>query len=187
MDATHLSRIYKEIEIMKVTNHKNIIKLYQVMESNNMLYLVCEYATNGELYEYILRNGAMNEKLACEKFHQIVNAVDYCHKKNIVHRDLKVKLNLKNKTVSKSNFYFFKSENLLLDSNLNIKLADFGFANYYDMINPLKTFCGSAPYAAPEVFCGQKYFGPEIDVWSLGVILYVLVTGKLNFNYLIEI
>lgn len=65
---------------------------------------------------------------------------------------------------------------------MNIKLADFGFANYYDMINPLKTFCGSAPYAAPEVFCGQKYFGPEIDVWSLGVILYVLVTGTLPFN-----
>ena len=65
---------------------------------------------------------------------------------------------------------------------MNIKLADFGFANYYDMINPLKTFCGSAPYAAPEVFCGQKYYGPEIDVWSLGVILYVLVTGTLPFN-----
>ena len=76
---------------MKDANHKNIIKLYQVMESNSMLYLVCEYATNGELYEYILRNGAMNEKAACEKFFQIVNAVDYCHKKNIVHRDLKVK------------------------------------------------------------------------------------------------
>jgi serine/threonine protein kinase len=71
---------------------------------------------------------------------------------------------------------------LLLDKNMNIKLADFGFANYYDMINPLKTFCGSAPYAAPEVFCGQKYYGPEIDVWSLGVILFVLVTGTLPFN-----
>ncbi len=65
---------------------------------------------------------------------------------------------------------------------MNIKIADFGFANYYDRINPLKTFCGSAPYAAPEVFRGQKYFGPEIDLWSMGIILYALVTGSLPFN-----
>lgn len=81
-------------------------------------------------------------------------------------------------------FFFinFKSENLLLDADMNIKLADFGFANYYDMVNPLQTFCGSPPYAAPEVFSGQQYYGPEIDIWSLGVILFVLVTGTLPFN-----
>ncbi len=105
----------------------------------------------------------MNEKMACKKFCQILSAIEYCHHRNIVHRDL-------------------KSENLLLDVNMNIKLADFGFSNYFDLINPMKTFCGSAPYAAPEVFCGKKYYGPEVDIWSLGVILYVLITATLPFD-----
>lgn len=105
----------------------------------------------------------MTEKVACEKFCQIISAVEYCHLKNIVHRDLKI-------------------ENLLLDANMNVKLVDFGFANYFDLKNPLNTFCGSPPYAAPEIFVGKKYYGPEIDIWSLGVILYVLVSGSLPFD-----
>ena len=133
------------------------------MESKSMLYLVCEYAPNGELFDYIQKHGAMSEKMACEKFCQIVSAVEYCHTRNIVHRDL-------------------KSENLLFDAKMNVKLVDFGFANHFDLINPLKTFCGSPPYAAPELFCGKKYYGPEVDIWSLGVILYVLVTGTLPFD-----
>lgn len=133
------------------------------MESKSMLYLVCEYASNGEIFEYIQKYGAMSEKMACEKFCQVVSAIEYCHAKNIVHRDL-------------------KTENLLFDVKMNVKLVDFGFANHYDLINPLKTFCGSPPYAAPELFCGKKYYGPEVDIWSLGVILYVLVTGTLPFE-----
>ncbi|RMZ93846.1 MAP microtubule affinity-regulating kinase -like protein [Brachionus plicatilis] len=105
----------------------------------------------------------MSEKVACEKFCQIISAVEYCHLKNIVHRDLKI-------------------ENLLLDVNMNVKLVDFGFANYFDLKSPLNTFCGSPPYAAPEIFIGKKYYGPEIDVWSLGVILYVLVSASLPFD-----
>lgn len=105
----------------------------------------------------------MSEKMACEKFCQIISAVEYCHSKNICHRDL-------------------KTENLLLDHKMNIKLVDFGFANYFDLTNPLKTFCGSPPYAAPEIFVGKKYYGPEIDIWSLGVILYVLVSASLPFD-----
>jgi serine/threonine protein kinase len=91
--------------------------------------------------DYILKNGAMSEKMACEKFSQIISAVEYCHNKNIVHRDL-------------------KSENLLLDHNMNIKLADFGFANYFDLVNPLKTFCGSPPYAGKhhKIFYFQVKF-----------------------------
>ncbi|XP_022237900.1 serine/threonine-protein kinase SIK2-like isoform X2 [Limulus polyphemus] len=113
--------------------------------------------------EFIARHGRMPEAVAQKKFSQIVSAVQYCHNQCIVHRDL-------------------KAENLLLDDNMNIKIADFGFSNYYSLDNLLTTWCGSPPYAAPEVFEGKKYVGPEIDVWSLGVVLYVMVCGTLPFD-----
>ena len=105
----------------------------------------------------------MSEALARKKFWQIVEAIDYCHNHNVVHRDLKV-------------------ENLLLDANMNIKIADFGLSNYYKANGHLTSWCGSPEYAAPEVLEGKKYCGPEIDVWSLGVVLYVLVCGALPFD-----
>ncbi|VDL63810.1 unnamed protein product [Hymenolepis diminuta] len=117
----------------------------------------------GELFEYLASNGRMREKDARIKFRQIVSAVQYCHQKNIVHRDL-------------------KAENLLLDADFNIKLADFGFSNTFRADKKLDTFCGSPPYAAPELFLGKKYIGPEVDVWSLGVILYTIVAGYLPFD-----
>lgn len=163
LNPSNLEKIYREVQIMKLLNHPHIIKLYQVMETKDMLYIVTEYAKNGEMFDHLTSNGRMSEVEARKKFWQILTAVDYCHRHHIVHRDL-------------------KTENLLLDANMNIKLADFGFGNFYIAGEPLSTWCGSPPYAAPEVFEGKEYEGPQLDIWSLGVVLYVLVCGSLPFD-----
>ncbi|XP_068930929.1 serine/threonine-protein kinase SIK1 [Petaurus breviceps papuanus] len=163
LDPSNLEKIYREVQIMKLLNHPHIIKLYQVMETKDMLYIVTEFAKNGEMFDYLTSNGHLSENEARKKFWQILSAVEYCHSHHIVHRDL-------------------KTENLLLDASMNIKLADFGFGNFYKSGEPLSTWCGSPPYAAPEVFEGREYEGPHLDIWSLGVVLYVLVCGSLPFD-----
>ncbi|XP_071006218.1 MAP/microtubule affinity-regulating kinase 3-like isoform X1 [Oncorhynchus clarkii lewisi] len=163
LNPTSLQKLFREVRIMKILNHPNIVKLFEVIETEKTLYLVMEYASGGEVFDYLVAHGRMKEKEARAKFRQIVSAVQYCHQKKIVHRDL-------------------KAENLLLDADMNIKIADFGFSNEFTMGSKLDTFCGSPPYAAPELFQGKKYDGPEVDVWSLGVILYTLVSGSLPFD-----
>ncbi|XP_029569166.1 MAP/microtubule affinity-regulating kinase 3 isoform X3 [Salmo trutta] len=163
LNPNSLQKLFREVRIMKILNHPNIVKLFEVIETERTLYLVMEYASGGEVFDYLVAHGRMKEKEARAKFRQIVSAVQYCHQKHIVHRDL-------------------KAENLLLDADMNIKIADFGFSNEFTMGNKLDTFCGSPPYAAPELFQGKKYDGPEVDVWSLGVILYTLVSGSLPFD-----
>lgn len=128
-------QLFREVRIMKMLDHPNIVKLFQVIETEKTLYLVMEYASGGEVFDYLVLHGRMKEKEARAKFRQIVSAVQYCHQKKIIHRDL-------------------KAENLLLDSEMNIKIADFGFSNEFTPGNKLDTFCGSPPYAAPELFQG---------------------------------
>jgi carbon catabolite-derepressing protein kinase len=135
---------------------------YTVITTPQEIIMVIEYA-GGELFDFLVSNGKVPEDSARRFFQQIICAVEYCHRHKIVHRDL-------------------KPENLLLDLNLNVKIADFGLSNIMTDGNFLKTSCGSPNYAAPEVIGGKLYAGPEVDVWSCGVILFVLLCGKLPFD-----
>lgn len=158
-----LTKINREIEILKKLRHPHIIRLYQVFESGNFIFLVTELCGKGELFDLIVDMKRLNENDAKRIFSEILSAVEHAHSNGIVHRDL-------------------KTENVLLDDYGNVKLADFGFGQYFSSDRMLNTWCGSPPYAAPEVFEGKEYEGPELDCWSLGCILYVLVCGKLPFD-----
>lgn len=155
-------RIKREIKLLKLLRHPHIIKLYEVNTTPTDIIMVIEYA-NRELFDFIANNGKMSEEMARKFFQSIIAAVDYCHEHKIVHRDL-------------------KPENLLLDSKDNLKIADFGLSNFMSDGNFLKTSCGSPNYAPPEVIGGKLYAGPEVDIWSCGVILYVMLCGKMPFD-----
>ncbi|KAK0522852.1 Protein kinase [Tilletia horrida] len=155
-------RVKREIQYLKLLRHPHIIKLYEVVTTPTDIIMVIEYA-GGELFEYIVERGRMSEDEARRFFQQIICAMEYCHRHKIVHRDL-------------------KPENLLLDEFLNVKIGDFGLSNIMTDGDFLKTSCGSPNYAAPEVISGKHYAGPEIDIWSCGVILYVMLCGKLPFD-----
>ncbi|KAI1738987.1 protein kinase SNF1 [Xylaria scruposa] len=157
-----VGRVEREIEYLQLLRHPHIIKLYSVIKTQNEIIMVLEYA-GGELFDYIVARGRLTEPFARRFFQQMVCAVEYCHRHKVVHRDL-------------------KPENLLLDDQLNVKIADFGLSNIMTDGNFLKTSCGSPNYAAPEVIGGKLYAGPEVDVWSCGVIMYVLLVGRLPFD-----
>ncbi|KAJ1966149.1 Protein kinase, partial [Dispira parvispora] len=160
--ADMVGRVKREIQYLQLLRHPHIIKLYEVIMTSTDCIMVMEYA-GGELFNYIVERGRMNENEARRFFQQIISAVDYCHRHKIVHRDL-------------------KPENLLLDKFDNVKIADFGLSNFMSDGEFLKTSCGSPNYAAPEVINGHFYSGAEVDVWSCGVILYVMLCGKLPFD-----
>lgn len=155
-------RVKREIQYLKLLRHPHIIKLYEVITTPNDIIMVIEYA-GGELFQYIVDRGRMPEHEARRFFQQVICAMEYCHRHKIVHRDL-------------------KPENLLLDEYLNVKIGDFGLSNIMTDGDFLKTSCGSPNYAAPEVISGRLYAGPEIDIWSCGVILYVMLCGRLPFD-----
>ncbi|TCD67958.1 hypothetical protein EIP91_011759 [Steccherinum ochraceum] len=158
-----LHSIEREIVIMKLIEHPNIMRLYDVWETSSELYLILEYVEGGELFEYLCNKGRLSTPEALGYFQQIITAVNYCHRFNIAHRDL-------------------KPENLLLDANMNIKVADFGMAIWQGKTDLLQTACGSPHYAAPEVIMGRAYNGTSSDVWSCGVILFALLAGRLPFD-----
>lgn len=158
-----LLAIEREIVIMKLIDHPNVLSLYDVWETKSELYLVMEYVQGGELFDYLVQRGRLPVAEAVHYFQQIINAVDYCHRFNIAHRDL-------------------KPENLLLDKDRNIKVADFGMAAWEGGDALLKTSCGSPHYASPEVVAGAAYHGSVSDIWSCGVILYALLAGRLPFD-----
>ncbi|CAF4546870.1 unnamed protein product [Rotaria sp. Silwood1] len=158
-----LARIRREIDFMTSLNHPYIIKIKEVYESREKIILVMEYASGGELYDYLNRMKRIPESQARAIFRQIVSAVHFLHKNHIVHRDLKL-------------------ENILIDHKGDIKLADFGLSNSWSPRQLLHTFCGSPLYASPEIVSGTPYRGPEVDCWSLGVLLYTLVFGTMPFQ-----
>ncbi|KJP86907.1 CAMK/CAMKL/AMPK protein kinase [Plasmodium fragile] len=158
-------KIMKEIKIHEQMDHNHICKLYEAYEDGKNIYMILEYVPNGDLLEYVCKKKRrINEDTARRIFYQLISAVDYLHKFNVVHRDL-------------------KPENILLDDDENIKLIDFGLSTVYEKNNLLRTSCGSPFYTSPEILLGNKYHGELTDVWSLGVILFLLLNRKLPFNH----
>ena len=155
--------IEREIVIMKLIDHPNVLNLYDVWETSSELYLIMEYVPGGELFDYLVKRGRLAVSEALHYFQQIIHAVDYCHRFNICHRDL-------------------KPENLLLDKDKNIKVADFGMAAWEAGERMLETSCGSPHYASPEIVAGKAYHGSSSDIWSCGIILFALLTGRLPFD-----
>ncbi|KAI9143303.1 kinase-like domain-containing protein, partial [Paraphysoderma sedebokerense] len=161
--AKQVARIQREIRFLKLLHHPHIVKVYEVYETPEQIFIVMEYVKGGELFDYIVTHKRVKEKEARMFYRMVLSAVDYCHKNAVIHRDL-------------------KPENLLLDENKTIKIIDFGFGNTFKPQGLLDTFCGSPFYAAPEMILGKKYEGPEVDMWSLGVILFALLCGHLPFD-----
>ncbi|KAG5009023.1 hypothetical protein AAZX31_07G049700 [Glycine max] len=170
LDRNHVLRhkmmeqLKKEISAMKMINHPNVVKIYEVMASKTKIYIVLELVNGGELFDKIAKYGKLKEDEARSYFHQLINAVDYCHSRGVYHRDL-------------------KPENLLLDSNAILKVTDFGLSTYAQQEDELlRTACGTPNYVAPEVLNDRGYVGSTSDIWSCGVILFVLMAGYLPFD-----
>jgi serine/threonine protein kinase len=166
------NQIKKEISIMKMVKHEYIVGMIEVLASKTKIFIVLELIVGGELFDKIVTVGKLTEDQAFFYFNQLVEGVEYCHKLGVCHRDL-------------------KPENLLLDEHGNLKISDFGLSSLYvgdaemdgaSRTELLHTTCGTPNYVAPEVIADQGYDGKKADVWSIGVILYVLIAGFLPFD-----
>ncbi|KAH8171826.1 protein kinase domain-containing protein [Sarocladium implicatum] len=156
--------IEREVAILKLIEHPHIMKLYDIWENRSEIYLVLEYIDQGDLFTYINSHGRLAEDVALYFFRQMISAITYCHSFNICHRDL-------------------KPENILITADLQIKIADFGMAALHQTdTHQLATACGSPHYAAPELLKNKQYRGDRADIWSMGVILYAMLSATLPFD-----
>ena len=163
VDKSDIERVAREIHILKLMRHQNIVHLYDTISSRKHIYLIMEYVEGGDLFDYICRFKKIDETQACYIYQQLLSTIEYIHKMGIVHRDL-------------------KPENILLDEQNRIKLVDFGLSNTYKHGSLVKTACGSPCYAAPEMISGKSYNGLGSDLWSSGVVLYCMLCGFLPFD-----
>ena len=162
-DIADTERVLREIHILKLIRHPNVVQLYEIIETPKKLFLITEFMEKGELFDYIVKQKRIKEQEACKLFHQLLDGIEHIHKIGIVHRDL-------------------KPENLLLDYKRNLRIVDFGLSNTYKKTDLLKTPCGSPCYAAPEMLKGESYEPLKVDIWSSGVILFAMLCGYLPFE-----
>lgn len=160
---TSLERFVGEIEILRSVKHSSIIEIYDVLYTEQNVYVIMEYCEQGELIMYVIQNHELPLGLIQRFFFQICEGIYFLHDRGIAHRDI-------------------KPENILLDAQLNVKIADFGFSKRADSNFLMETPCGSPFYAAPEIFAGRQYDGKKSDIWSLGVVLFGLATGALPWT-----
>lgn len=153
----------RELNALSGRSHPHVVRIHELIDTMNTCFIIMDYVDGGELFDYISQNPRLTEYDSIRIMRQILSAVNFCHNNRVCHRDL-------------------KPENIMLDKKKNIKLGDFGLCNSLRDGECLMTPCGSPNYAAPEVICGHPYSGPEIDIWSCGVILYVLLCGCLPFD-----
>ncbi|XP_069073751.1 SNF-related serine/threonine-protein kinase-like [Pleurodeles waltl] len=165
LDQAAAGHLLQEVLCMKLVQHPNVVRLYEVIDTQTKLYLILELGDGGDMFDHIMKyDGGLSEPQAKRYFAQIVHAISYCHKLHVVHRDLKPE-----------NVVFFKEQGV-------VKLTDFGFSNRFQPGTMLTTSCGSLAYSAPEILLGDEYDAPAVDIWSLGVILYMLVCGHPPFQ-----
>ncbi|KAH8813841.1 hypothetical protein DL96DRAFT_1472528 [Flagelloscypha sp. PMI_526] len=162
-DASKEIRILREAALAMLLHHPYICGMREMIVHQHHYYMVTEYVNGGQMLDYIISHGRLRERVARKFARQIASALEYCHRNNVVHRDLKI-------------------ENILISQSGNIKIIDFGLSNLYNPADRLQTFCGSLYFAAPELLNAKVYTGPEVDIWSFGVVLYVLVCGKVPFD-----
>ncbi|KAJ2936745.1 hypothetical protein H1R20_g348, partial [Candolleomyces eurysporus] len=162
-DASKEIRTLREAALSMLLYHPYVCGMREMIVHQHHYYMVFEYVNGGQMLDYIISHGRLRERVARKFARQIGSALEYCHLNSVVHRDLKI-------------------ENILISQTGNIKIIDFGLSNLYDPVAHLSTFCGSLYFAAPELLNAKVYTGPEVDVWSFGVVLYVLVCGKVPFD-----
>jgi len=166
LNVQMMEQIKREIWVMRLVRHPNIVRLYEVMATKSKIYIVMEYVEGGDLFDRVVEKGRLKEEEARRYFQQLIRAVDFCHSRSVYHRDL-------------------KPENVLLDGNGDVKVSDFGLSalpQQFGQDGLLHTACGTPAYVAPEVITKKGYDGAKADIWSCGVILFVLMAGYLPFQ-----